>query len=64
MSTSLQSQAGRHGGTPDAKGDPGATEQDIDIIFGWMENFYSAKMQMHYESKFDREQRKVVTMMV
>ena len=42
----------------------GATEQDIDIIFGWMENFYSAKMQMHYESKFDREQRKVVTMMV
>ena len=42
----------------------GATEQDIDIIFGWLENFYSAKMQMHYESKFDREKRKVVTMMV
>ena len=42
----------------------GATEQDIDIIFGWLENFYSAKMQMHYESKFDREKRKAVTMMV
>ena len=45
-------------------GDKGATETDIDIIFGWLENFYSAKMQMHYESKFDREKRKVVTMMI
>ena len=42
----------------------GATEQDIDIIFGWLENFYSSKMQMHYESTFVRERRKVVTMMV
>ena len=42
----------------------GVTEQDIDIIFGWLENYYSSKMQMHYESKFDREKRKAVTMMV
>jgi hypothetical protein len=24
------------------------SEQDIDITFGWMEAFYSAKMQMHH----------------
>jgi len=39
----------------------GATEQDIDLVFGWIEAFYSAKMQVHYESKFDRERRKNVT---
>ena len=42
----------------------GATEQDIDIIFGWMEAFYSAKMQMHYETKLIRERRSVVTSLV
>ena len=46
------------------RGETGAEESDIDIVFGWMENFYSSKMQMHYESKFDREKRKVVTMMI
>ena len=42
----------------------GASEQDIDLIFGWNERLYSQKMQVHYESKFDREKRKVVTRMV
>ena len=39
----------------------GATEQDIDLTFGWQEALYSAKMQVHYESRFDREKRKNVT---
>ena len=39
----------------------GATEQDIDLTFGWREAMYSALMQIHYESKFDRERRKAVT---
>ena len=39
----------------------GASEQDIDLVFGWMEAMYSARMQLHYESKFDREKRKAVT---
>ena len=40
----------------------GATEQDIDLVFGWQEKLYSAKMQVHYESKFVRDVRKRVTM--
>ena len=39
----------------------GATEEDIDLIFGWMEAFYSAKMQRHYDSGFTRERRSKVT---
>ena len=39
----------------------GATEQDIDLTFGWLEAMYSQKMQIHYESKFVREKRKAVT---
>ena len=39
----------------------GATEQDIDIVFGWQERLYSQKMQMHYESTFKRERRVCVT---
>ena len=39
----------------------GATEQDIDLTFGWQEAMYSARMQIHYESKYDREKRKAVT---
>lgn len=42
----------------------GATEQDIDLFFGWMEEMYSHKMQVHYESTFDRERRTRVTMMI
>ena len=42
----------------------GATEQDIDIIFGWNENLYSKNMQTHYESNFTRERRSVVTSMI
>ena len=41
----------------------GASEQDIDIIFGWLEAFYSQKMQLHYQSRFTRERRSVVTSM-
>ena len=39
----------------------GATEQDIDLVFGWQEAFYSAKMQLHYEGPFDRVRRAAVT---
>ena len=42
----------------------GATEQDIDLVYGWNETMYSAKMQMHYESRFDRDRRKAVTRLV
>lgn len=42
----------------------GASEQDIDIVFGWMEAFYSAKMQMHYETKLIREKRSAVTRLI
>ena len=28
----------------------GATERDIDLIFGWNEHMYRAVMQLHYES--------------
>ena len=41
----------------------GATEQDIDLYFGWMERFYNQKMQVHYESRFDRTRRSAVTSM-
>ena len=39
----------------------GATEQDIDLYFGWMERFYHQKMQVHYSSRFDRTRRAAVT---
>ena len=42
-------------------GTTGATEQDIDLYFGWMERFYGQKMQVHYESRFDRTRRTAVT---
>ena len=42
----------------------GASEQDIALTFGWMEAFYSAKMQVHYESRFTRERRSCVTRLV
>ena len=42
----------------------GATEQDIDLIFGWNEALYSQKMQVHYESTFDKEKRKNVTRLI
>jgi hypothetical protein len=42
----------------------GATEQDIDLVFGWQESLYSQKMQLHYETTFNRERRVRVTMMV
>ena len=35
----------------------GASEQDSDIYFGWNENMYSQRMQLHYESNFTRERR-------
>ena len=41
----------------------GATEKDIDLIFGWCEAFYHAKMQDHYESVFTRSRRCQVTSM-
>ena len=41
----------------------GASEQDIDLYFGWMERFYQQKMQVHYESRFTRKRRIAVTSM-
>ena len=42
----------------------GATERDIDIIFGWNEALYHAMMQLHYESNLQREKRCMVTSMM
>ena len=42
----------------------GATERDIDIIFGWNEALYHSMMQLHYESNLQREKRCVVTSMM
>ena len=42
----------------------GATERDIDIIFGWNEHMYRAVMQLHYESNTQRDQRAKVTSMM
>eukprot|EP00966_Prymnesium_polylepis_P184121 4267356-Prymnesium_polylepis.2 len=39
----------------------GATEQAIDLLFGWMEAFFSRKMQLHYETKLVREERASIT---
>ena len=46
------------------RAETGATEQDIDLVYGWNEAMYSARMQMHYESRFDRDRRKMVTRLV
>jgi hypothetical protein len=40
----------------------GASEQDIDLVFGWMEKMYSQRMQYHYETRFNRDKRYRVTM--
>jgi len=40
----------------------GATEKDIDLVFGWLERMYSRIMQDHYETKFIRVKRYRVTM--
>ena len=45
-------------------GETGATEVDIDMIFGWLEAMYSHKMQLHYESTFTRTRRARVTCML
>ena len=39
----------------------GATERDIDMIFGWNEHMYKAIMQLHYESNLQRDKRAKVT---
>ena len=40
----------------------GVTEQDIDLVFGWLEEMYSQRMQFHYETRFNRDRRYRVTM--
>ena len=42
----------------------GATERDIDMIFGWNEHLARAVMQLHYESSMDRDRRSRVTSMM
>ena len=39
----------------------GATEEEIDLVFGWQEALYSQRMQRHYESDFDFIRRAAVT---
>ena len=43
----------------------GATEADIDIVFGWREKFYSEQMQLHYAglTRSDRVKKARVTSM-
>ena len=38
-----------------------ATEEDIDCTFGWNEAMFNAKMQNHYEARFERTARAAVT---
>ena len=45
-------------------GATGATEEDIDLTFGWQEAMYSKKMQIHYEGRFTRDRRTNVTRMM
>ncbi len=45
-------------------GETGATEEDIDLTFGWKEAMYNAEMQVHYEARFNREKRACVTSML
>ena len=42
----------------------GATERDIDMIFGWNEHLARAIMQLHYESNMERDRRSKVTSMM
>ena len=42
----------------------GASERDIDMIFGWNEHLYKAMMQLHYESNIRRDARSKVTSMM
>ena len=42
----------------------GVSEQDIDLVFGWLEALYSQKMQVHYESSLSRVRRAMVTSQV
>ena len=44
-----------------SRDETGATDQEIDIVFGWNEAMYSAKMQLHYDSDFDFLRRAAVT---
>ena len=42
----------------------GATEDDIDLTFGWQEKMYNQRMQYHYATRFNREKRYRVTMLL
>jgi len=42
----------------------GSTEDDIDLIFGWQEKMYNQRMQYHYATRFNREKRYRVTMLL
>ena len=42
----------------------GATERDIDLLFGWSEYLYKKVMQLHYESNMERDRRSRVTSMM
>ena len=59
---SFMEAVGRHGGQTHHGSDPGVSERDIDLVFGWQEAMYSRKMQDHYETRFNRDRRYRVTM--
>ena len=46
------------------RGETGASEEDIDLVFGWNESKHAGKMQLHYESTLDRVRRAAVTSMI
>ena len=46
------------------RGQTGATERDIDLVFGWQEAMYAATMQLHYESIDDVVRRAAVTSLI
>ena len=60
MGTSLVATGSRHKGSAH-NALTGATERDIDMIFGWNEHMYRAIMQLHYESNLQRDKRAKVT---
>ena len=39
----------------------GATEQEIDLNYGWNEHMHNQTMQIHYEQRFTRERRSALT---
>ena len=48
----------------EGEGKSGATEEDLNLYFGWKESDYHSDMQFHYQACFIRERRAAVTSML